>query len=44
MRNGPNEFVIRLDHVSTCFNMSCEKVDSIKEYLIKMVCVHYEQQ
>lgn len=34
--NGSNEFAVRVDHVSMRFNMSREKVDSIKEYLIKM--------
>lgn len=36
MRNESSEFAIRLDHVSMRFNMSRERVDSIKEYLIKM--------
>lgn len=36
MGNGSNEFAVRVDHVSMRFNMSREKVDSIKEYLIKM--------
>lgn len=30
-----NDIVIRLDHVSMRFNMSHERVDSIKEYIIK---------
>lgn len=36
VRNESSEFAIRLDHVSMRFNMSRERVDSIKEYLIKM--------
>lgn len=36
MRNESSEVAIRLDHVSMRFNMSRERVDSIKEYLIKM--------
>ena len=37
MMVGENEIAIRLDHVSMCFNMSREKTDNIKEYLIKML-------
>ena len=37
MEAGANKTAIRLEHVSMCFNMSREKMDSIKEYLIKMV-------
>lgn len=36
VRNESSEVAIRLDHVSMRFNMSRERVDSIKEYLIKM--------
>lgn len=28
---------VRVDHVSMMFNMSSEKVDSIKEYLIRVL-------
>ncbi len=34
---GSENAVIRLDHVSMRFNMSRERVDSIKEYIIKLV-------
>jgi len=37
MKVGTNKVAIRLEHVSMRFNMSREKVDNIKEYLIKMV-------
>ena len=33
---GSNHVVVHLDHVSMRFNMSRERVDSIKEYLIKV--------
>ncbi|MDD6326910.1 MAG: ABC transporter ATP-binding protein [Lachnospiraceae bacterium] len=31
------EEMIRLEHVGMCFNLSKEKVDSVKEYVIKLV-------
>ena len=33
---GSKHVVVHLDHVSMRFNMSRERVDSIKEYLIKV--------
>lgn len=35
MKAEANEIAVRLEHVSMRFNMSRERVDSIKEYLIK---------
>ena len=30
------EFAVKVDHVSMCFNMSKERLDSLKEYFIKL--------
>ena len=32
-----SDIVVKVDHVSMMFNMSQEKVDNIKEYVIKLI-------
>ena len=32
-----NQYAVTLDNVSMHFNMSSEKIDSLKEYFLKMV-------
>ena len=32
-----SNIVVKADHISMMFNMSQEKVDNIKEYVIKMI-------
>ena len=32
-----NEFAIKVENVSMCFNMSKERLDSLKEYFIKLM-------
>jgi len=36
IRNAENDIVIRAEHVSMCFNVASEKVDNLKEYLIRL--------
>lgn len=34
---GKNDVVIKVDHVGMKFNLSSEKIDNLKEYIIKLI-------